>query len=438
MMAASADVCVIGGGSAGVAAAVTAARAGSKVVLIERYGFLGGMGTAAIIGTFCGLYRSGPNPHPLSTAFGWTIVRRLLDRAAAYRFPFGRTLLVHYDPEVLKLLYDELLEEAGVCVLLHTSLVGVKSKDGRVESVDLHTRSGRVHLQAELFLDCSGDAELCHLSGARTEFGDERGLTQPATAVFRMAGIDLRKAIGISRHELNSRMEHDKRSGDYPLPRTSGSYYPTTHPGEAVINMTRIVDMNGIDPEQLSAGEKEGRRQIQLYAQWLKQRIPGFENAYVSATCTQLGIRETRRIVGRRQLTAADLRAECRSEQDIAEGAWPFEMHDPKGAGTMLEWLADGVAYQIPLDATWPADLENVFVAGRCLSTSHEAHASTRVMGTCFATGEAIGWLAAKSVQQGRSPAATSDLLIGLLKMRAAATEPTDDAWPEPPGLPRS
>lgn len=428
------DVCVVGGGAAGIAAACSAARAGAKVLLVERYGFLGGMGTGAMIGTFCGLYGTAPEPRGLPGAFGWTVVRALLERSAAYRFRFGATALVHFDPEMLKLVYDELVSRAGVSVLLHSLCVEAEARDGRVARVRIHTRGEPLWVEAGVFVDCSGDAELCHRAGAETELGDGQGRTQPATLVFRMGGVDVARALTLRRPDMNARMREDAASGAFALPRTNGSWYPTTHPGEAVVNMTRILSLNAVDPDDLTRGEQDGRRQVQEYARWLRSRVPGFERAYVSAVGTQIGVRETRRIVGRAQLTADDLRAGRTGPRDLALAAWPFERHVPDGDGTKLEWLPEGTAYGVPLGATVPRALHNVLVAGRCLSATHEAHASSRVMGTCFAVGEAAGAIAATRARDGLDAGEwTPGLLDGVLAWRRDSQEPPPDAWPISP-----
>jgi hypothetical protein len=425
------DVCVVGGGAAGVAAAWSVARAGASVLLIERYGFLGGMGTAAMMGTFCGLYTSGPSPRPVPAGFGWTVVRHLLSKHAAYRSRFERTFLVHYDPDVLKVTYDCLAEEAGVKVLLHSLCTQVETDDGAIEWIRVETRDEPVCVRARVYIDCSGDAELFYRAGAPVELGDKRGRVQPASAIFRMANVDLALASSVSRQQLNALMRSDFDSGTWPLARLSGSFYPTTNPNEVVVNMTR-VNVNGVDPEDLSRGEREGRRQIQLYARWLCKRVSGFSNAYVSAIGVQLGLRETRRIVPHRWLTASDLRAGYCSDQDLGAGAWPFEVHDPEGTGTRLEWLPDGTIYYIPLSAVTSPCLSNALAAGRCIGASSEAHASTRVMGTCFSLGEAVGALAADCAKRPSDQLWRNGPLDKLRLFRETSVLP-ESMWPEVP-----
>lgn len=423
------DVCVVGGGAAGIAAACSAARAGAKVLLIERYGFLGGQGTSAIIGTFCGLYTSGAAPRPLRTAVGWSVVRELLQAGAAYRFPFGRTQLVHYDAEVLKLVYDRLVRDWGVEVFLHAICVAVEVRDRRVTMIEVHTRGGAMTIHAGMFVDCTGDADVVHLAGGPTRLGDDAGRLQPATAVFRMGGVSVDRALAITRAALSELMQRDIDDGTAILSRASGSFYPTTHQGEVVVNMTRVHDVNGVDAESITAGEQAGRAQIWTYAAWLRRRVPGFESAFVSAIGTQLGLRETRRIVGRTSLSADDLRSGCRSDRDLGEGAWPFETHHAGATHTTLEWLGDHVVYHVPLGATEPAEIDNVLVAGRCISTSSGAHASTRVMGTCFTVGEGVGAVAAWRARRKVGNAIWSDTALDVLRhARDEITEPGD--WP--------
>jgi hypothetical protein len=425
------DVCVVGGGAAGMSAAWSAARAGASVLLIERYGFLGGMGTAAMMGTFCGLYTSGPFPQQIPAGFGWTVVRHLLSRHAAYRSRFDRTFLVHYDPDVLKVIYDCLAEEAGVKVLLHSQCSHAEARNGAIEWMRVETRGEPLCIRARVYIDCSGDAELFYRAGAPVEFGDERGRVQPASAIFRMSNVDLVAASSLSRQQLNALMRSDCEGGMWPLGRLSGSFYPTTNPTEVVVNMTRI-NVNGVDAEDLSRGEREGRRQIQLYARWLRERVCGFRNSYISAIGVQLGLRETRRIVPQRWLTAGDLRAGFCSDQDLGAGAWPFEVHDPEGVGTHMEWLPDGTVYYIPLSAVTSPHLSNALSAGRCIGASPEAHASTRVMGTCFSLGEAVGTLAADFAKYTGDQLWRVGSLDALRKFRENSVV-LESEWPEVP-----
>ena len=270
MSSVRADVGVVGAGASGLAAAIAAARAGARVVLLERYGFLGGMGTAAAIGSFCGLYSSGPEPRPIATGIGWEIVAALAARAAAYRFTFGKTLLVHYDPEVLKVIYDELVTAARVRVIGHVAVAAAVTRERLVDHVVATTQGEALTVHADQWIDASGDAVLAYHTSAATELGDA---LQPATLVFRMANVDTARATGISRGELNERMRDAAARGAFALPRTSGGFYPTMHGGEVVINMTRVA-VDGTNPEDMTRAEAEARRQVGEYARWLVAEMP--------------------------------------------------------------------------------------------------------------------------------------------------------------------
>lgn len=420
------DVCVVGAGASGMAAAVAAARRGADVVLLDRSTMLGGLGTGAAIGAFCGMFDASPAPRPIPTAFGWSVVTDLAAHGATHKAPFGRTTLVHYGPEVLAVVYDEAARRAGVRVIGGVHLADVDVAGDHVVGATFLSQADPVRVEATTWIDASGDAVLCHRAGVALDHGSAEG--QPATLVFRMSGVDLDAAARMTRAQLNQTMRDDDAAGSFDLPRTSGGYHPTGVPGEVVVNMTRVA-VDGVDPEDLTRAAAAARAQVAVYAGWLRCRVPGFARAHVSAVAPLLGVRETRRLLGRHVLTAEELRAGRHGDDAVGVGAWPFEHHDPAGKGTTLEWLDDGVTYGVPLDALLPRELENTFVVGRCLSSTGEAHASTRVMGTCFSVGEGAGWLAAgraaDGLPAGEIPAGD---LAGLTTWRAASGPPI--AWP--------
>ncbi|BEK98306.1 FAD-dependent oxidoreductase [Nocardia seriolae] len=413
-----ADVCVVGAGTSGLAAATATARSGARVLLVERSGFLGGLGTGAAMGVFCGMYTRSAAPRPVPAWFGGTIVDRLRRLGACYQSPFGTTTLVHYDPDVLKTVYDDIVAEHGVGLLTHSTLVAATRTGRRAETATVVTPGRTRRIAAAEWIDASGDAALCVRLGieCRQQPGNQ---TQPATLIFRMAGVD--SARGPSRTELNDRMRADAAGGRYDLPRTSGSFYPTVHDGEVVVNMTR-VRVNGTDVDELAAAEAAACRQVREYACWLIERVSGFEQAHVSAVASHLGIRESRRLAGRLVLDADMLRGGRRTATDLGYGAWPLEIHDPGGSGTLIEWLPDDTLYGVPSDATRPQDLDNVRVVGRCMSTTAEAHASTRVMGTCFSVGEGAGAAAAHAARNAAAPGTA--VTESLATWRAETTEP--------------
>jgi len=392
------ELLVAGGGLAGTSAAVTAARSGTRVILIEKSGFWGGVATGSIVGSICGLYSSGPSPEPLPGGFGWELVGKLQEAGRGFPFPFQRTTLFHYDPETMKSLLDRMVTECGLHLMLHTRIVDLVCDQGRITHVIVENKEGRRAISTDLVIDATGDADIVRCAGGETTVGDENGRLQPATCVFRMANVDLDAAMRVGREQLNSSMAEAAKSGRFRLPRTNGMFYPTSHPGEIVANMTRIVNINGVKADDLTRGELEGRAQIQEYAEFLKQTVPGFSRAFLSATGSHIGIRETRRIVGRYLLTEQDIMQGAKFADAIAAGAWPVEIHNPVGDGTRLGWLLDNSYYEIPYRCLLPRSLINVAAIGRCISTTHEAHGSTRVMGTCMAMGESAGLAATLAV----------------------------------------
>lgn len=394
------DVIVVGGGTAGVVAAVSAARAGASTALVERSGFLGGTMTGVSLGSLCGFYMMDEQnqPHVLAGSIPWEIVERLRCAGGAPEgpFPLLQTSTVPYDPFVLKRVLDDVVADAGVDVFAHSLGAGPICDNDRVVGLQFHSRQGRGELSAAAFVDASGDAVIAAAAGA--DFVQRPDLQSP-TAMFRFGGVDTDTAMRLSRDDLRAALESATADG-VSLPRTAGGMF-SVRPGVVHVNITRVpVSDSGavLAPLELGRLEREGRAQVSLYEAAFRRYVPGFADAFVLDSGTDLGIRESRRLVGRYELTGDDVRSGARFDDGIACCAWPVESHGA-GQSTSWEWLPPGVFYQIPLRSLLPRRVDGLVVAGRSLSADPVAHASARVAAPSMAMGEAAGLTAAISAR---------------------------------------
>lgn len=420
MLAAETDVLVVGGGPAGLGAAVGAAQAGARVILVERYGFLGGNATAALIMPLMSFHtqqhhkeRIGatnlfPTDHGPGEAVLGGVVRALLDKllnergAVAPSMDTGYT--IPFDPEIFKLVALDLLDDAGVEYLFHAFASGVIG-DARVEGVVFETKSGPILIRARQVIDCTGDGDIAAAAGAPFEIGrEEDGLVQPMTLMFRIADFErgafeayVRAHPGQWRgvHGLWDLIRKARAAGELDLPREDILMFATPHPNEVAVNSTRVTQRLGIDVWDWSFAERQSRQQMRQIVAFLRRYVPGFEQAYAMQSGAHAGVRETRRIRGDYVLTMDDVLEARKFSDVVARSTYPIDIHNPKGKGTLLLRLPPGEAYDIPLRALLPHGLTNVLVAGRCISGTHEAHSSYRVMPVSMATGQAAGVCAA-------------------------------------------
>jgi hypothetical protein len=431
VVAADTDVLVVGGGPAGLGAAVGAADAGARVVLAERYGFLGGNATAALVMPLMSFHtqhhqpeRRGvttllPTDHgPGDPVVGGVLARlleRLVKAGGAIPPSLATGYVVPFDPEWFKLTALDLLDEAGVQFLFHafaSGVLGSKSVEGAV----FETKSGPVAIRAKVTIDCTGDADLAVQAGAPHEIGRADGLVQPMTLMFRMAQFghaafeeyvkqNPKQWRGV--HGLWDLVREATQAGVLKLPREDILFFATPNEGEVSVNSTRVTRVMGTDVWDLSYAEWKSRQQMRQIAAFLREYVPGFEESYVVQSGVNVGVRETRRIVGDYQLTADDVLGARKFDDAIARGAYPVDIHNPTGSGTVLKRLPPGEAYDIPLRCLMPrGGVERLVVAGRCISGTHEAHSSYRVMPIVMATGHAAGVCAALAARDGTPPRA--------------------------------
>lgn len=410
-----ADVAVVGGGPAGIAAAVAAARSGLDTMLLEWHGFLGGSRTAAAVDTFYGFWTPDGEARPVVGGIGLEVVEHSLrDGAFRRENTYGAGPGVTCDTELLKLQLDELVLGSGARVSYHSIVTDVE-RDADSWRLRVATPTAGAWVgRARHLIDASGDATVAAHAGAPVSDAFREGVVQSLTTIFFLGGVDVDRALDTSHHERTALIAEADRSGAYRLPRHEGSLHRTPHPGTLQANIVRIPNMDPTDPAALTAAEIEGRRQAYEYLRFFRDRLPGCRDAFIAKLGHQIGIRETRRIVGRGMVTEADVLAGRRTPDGIALCAAPIEDHH---AGSDTRWASvggDGV-YAIPYTALLPRDVDGLVVAGRCLSAEHAAQASARNSAQAFATGEAAGYAVAAAAETGGSPA---EVDAGVLRAR--------------------
>lgn len=404
-LVAEADVLVVGGGPAGIAAASCAARHGARTLLVERYGFLGGMGTAGGVTNFAGLYgkRDGETVQLVHGMVDELLER--IDRLGGLNAPQdglqGRIRVRSYDIPAYKCAADQLLLSAKVQLLFHALLVDVLRNDGGLlDAAIVETKSGRGAIRARWFVDASGDADLAHHAGVPYELGDGHGDALYPSTMFRVGAVDAERALGAvgSFGAIDALMR--AAADRYRFPRDGAILRPQRNRSEWRVNVTQVANAQGravdaTDAWQLSAGEVEGRRQVIEYLRFLRAEVPGFERAELIDVGTQLGVRETRRVHGAYQLSGDDVLRGARFDDSIGLNAWPIERH----AQGRVDWAFPrderNTFNQLPWRMLVPSGAGNLLVAGRCASMEHEGQSAARASGACFVMGQAAGTAAA-------------------------------------------
>ena len=420
------DVLVVGGGPAGLMAAQAAALVpGTSVMLIENRGSLGGNMTQGL--PLLGFL--GRKGNEVIKGLPLRFVERLRERGQAthHRACPLHVSLTMIDPEGTKRLAWEIMEECGVKVLMYVMAVDVIKEGDTVKGVIIESKKGREAILARRIVDCTGDGDIAYRAGCEMEYGNENGIAQPPTLMFSMRGVDSRKLrdavadhpeiydIDFIPNEFFRAMDNctmvgfrnqvkKAREAGYNLPVERTIFMTGMAEDEWWVNMSRVNGIDATDPEQYTKGEEVCIRQNEEIARYLKEYIPGFENAYVDRVAPFMGIRETRRIVGEYTLTEQDIFDCARFEDAVGVAAYPVDLHHPVGGDCTLMWCPD--SYDIPYRCLVPRRIDGLLVAGRCLSATHLALASVRVMGPAMCDGEAAGKAAALSLRQGVQPRA--------------------------------
>jgi len=417
------DVLVVGGGPAGIGAAVAAARAGAKTALVEQYGFLGGSATTGLVGPFMTCF-SGDGQTQLIGGIFDELVRRMetidgavhpkyvrAGSAEAGYYVFGHDHVTPFDPEALKLVADEMMMENNVSLFFHTCFIKPLMDGNWVRGAVIHNKSGLQAIAAQIVIDCSGDADVAHRAGVPTRTGRQQDrLTQPMTMFFRVTNVDDETVNAyVAQHPeergklFQSIVQLAKKQGDFPLMRDKVGIYRTLKKGIWRVNTSRLQKLDGTSARDLARAELEGRKQVQVLLHFFQNYLPGFEEAVLMDTAVHIGIRETRRIVGEYTLTADDLGSGRHFEDVIALGSFPVDLHPETGdAGGTDTGLSRGLKtapiYEIPFHCLVPKRVEQLLVAGRSVSGTREALAAIRIMPICFAMGQAAGAAGAMAV----------------------------------------
>lgn len=433
------DVIIAGGGPAGITAAIAAARNGARTLLVERYGFLGGQSSASLVYPWMSFHDAGGAQ--VIKGIGQEIVERLQASGASPGHVVDTIGYVSYftpfDVEAFKYVAQEMILEAGAELLLHTWIVGASTRAERITSLTAYNKSGRTALRGRVYVDATGDADVAFFAGAHMAQGREAdGATQPMTMNFRLGGVDLAAVKAYMKahpDEFYAATRHDVldelpvvtgvqgfytlwKSGKLPIPRQGLLFFTGVRPDEVGVNTTRIIGLDATKAEDLTTAEIEGRRQVMALVQFLRSSIPGFADSYLITTPAQVGVRETRRIVGQYVLTQDDLVQGRRFADTIALNAYPIDIHSPVDGSNVTVDVTR--AHGIPYRCLLPRGVSNLIAAGRIISVTHQAFAAIRVTPPVFAIGQAAGTAAALAAVGRVAPAQVD---VAALQKRLAA-----------------
>ncbi|MEU0507877.1 FAD-dependent oxidoreductase [Amycolatopsis sp. NPDC006125] len=432
----TADVVVAGGGPAGFCAAIAAARAGAKVVLVERGPFLGGTATGAMVASFMGFYWRDVL---VGGGIGKEITERLVSAGGATGFtPYVlaeasetplRVRTFPFDPEVLKLVLDDMVREAGIEVRLHTQAVSPVLRDGAVHGLVTQGLYEPEAISAPAVVDATGNAVVSRRCGCRTEnSAEDRRERQPMTMMARMSNVDTQRFRALDRTEKRRLARLGVETGE--LAQQLLSVVSAPHGNDAFILMTRVTGLDGADSQDLTQAEIAGRRQVSSVLSFLRRAVPGFERAHLSALAPWIGVRETWRIVGDYLLTETDVVTGTQFSDAIAQAGGPLDVHDNASGLRLVEPPAP---FSVPYRSLLPQEVEGLLVAGRCLSATEAAMGAARHMGTAMATGHAAGVAAALAADVGVLPRLVpADRIRAVLRGQGAIVDPPPLAAPLP------
>lgn len=412
------DILIIGGGSAGCTAALASSGRGYKVTLVERYGFPGGTSTQ-MLDTFYGFFSVGNSPRKIAGGYPDMVVNRLDETGNIFLRPntYGAGTGVTYNPERLKLVWDNLLAEKNVQLFYHTMLVSVESTEERSSCIFYHKGRGFFRIIARRVIDASGDADYCYHAGLPFEKAGEEGPVQSMTTTFRMANVDWNAFVKAGGKEMLKRKMADAvDKGTYLLPRREGSIHEMPQPGCASTVAVKVTGLDPCDAGQMTAAEMEGRRQAFVYEDFFRDEVPGFRDSRIIGLSHQIGVRETRRVYGLERLSLEDCMNTVMPAGRILLCGAPLEDHRESGAGmpeTFWKYIPGTGIYGVSYGTIVPQNSQIAWVAGRCFSATHDAHSSCRSMAQTMGMGQAAGLAAVLSLEDDSSAAG-----IGIKKLQ--------------------
>ena len=433
------DILIVGGGPAGVCAAIAAARHGARVLLAEQGGCLGGMATRGLVGPFMTCYDKRGETQLIRGLFE-EIVQRLVSIGGAIHpsqvragtsfaawHVKGHDHCTPFEPEALQFVLDDLCREAGVHVLFHATFLAPIMEGNRIVGATLFTKGGERRVDARIVIDATGDGDVAFRAGAPCELGDPArdGAMQPATTFFRICGLS-EAAVEAVRAQypadvfcFKTLIAKARAEGRWTLPRPHINIYRSVKDGEWSVNVSRLNGIDATDPESLSAAELEGRRQVREILAFLRDYVPGAGGVRLMSLPATVGIRESRHVLGEYRLDTDDV-LEGRIPDDailLCSNSIDWHSGGKDAAGTLYIEVRDGDRYGVPYRCLVPQKVENLLVAGRCVSASAAAAAAIRVMPPCMAMGQAAGTAAALALQSGTTPRALAPAsLIATLK----------------------
>ncbi len=423
-----ADVVVIGGGPSGMCAAIAAAREGVRVILVEQAGFSGGMATRGLVGPFMTCYDAKGETMIIRGLFE-EIVNRMVERGFAIHpsevhggtaftswIKIGHEHVTPFEPEGLKVIMDEMLTEAGVKVLYHTDFLRPVMEKDTIIGVLVSSKRGMEIIQGTIVIDCTGDGDVAFRSGVPYEMGNEElNLMQPASMFFQISNVDheaveadiqaninnFYRKDGVNYRSFHWRVTEARENGDWDLKRVSIGLFRMPKPDEWFVNTSRIMGVDSTDNESLTDAEIEGRKQAQTIFQFLQKYVPGCENARIKSTASYIGIRESRHIRGEYRLTAEDLLESKVPEDSILLAANSVDVHGRFGPTSNEYVPIKGEYYGVPYRSLIPVGVEQLLIAGRCVSADSTAAGAIRVMPPCMGMGQAAGTAAALAIKEG-------------------------------------
>ena len=419
------DVIVAGGGFAGAAAAISAARGGAKVLIIDKGNSFGGAAANCLV-----------NPYMLY----WTILPEtkqkkilaagIFSEINAALSKFGATKPVNdtdlgFHEEYLKLVLNRMVLQENIDILFNTYIHSCKTDGDKITEITAVNKSGNISFSADVFIDCTGDADLAVMSGCSYRLGrEEDNLCQPMTLCFRVVNVDMEQ-FKKDRQVINSVYKEAQAAGKIKNIREDVLTFYTLIDGVIHFNSTRVVKKNPTDGWDVTMAELDAREQVFELFDFLKANFASFKNAAIMNTAAQIGVRESRMIIGKYVLTQEDLLSCARFEDSIATCNYDIDIHNPEGSGTSHHYFKQGEYYTIPYRCLLPKEIGNLLVAGRCISSTHEAQASYRIMPICCCLGEAAGTAASLAVKSGNSKVAEVDIamLQATLKKNGAVID---------------